>query len=317
MKYVEVAGERISVIGLGTWQFGSVEWGYGTSYLREEAPKIVKAAIDAGINLIDTAEIYGMGRSERAVGRAIRDMREKVFLATKLAPIAPVPPVVQLRARLSARRLGIDTIDLYQLHWPNLVVPLGLTMRGMRDLLDSGKVRHVGVSNYSLEQWKAADEALGRPVFSNQVEFSLVARKPLDKIVPFARENDRLVLAYSPLAKGFLSGKYSKDRLPSNAVRRAVSLFRPENFERAKELLGMLEDLAKKYDAEPSQIALAWLVKRPNTVAIPGASSEAQVKKNAEAADIELSEEDDEALLRTAEAFEPSEPVRRRFGIRL
>lgn len=316
MKYVEVAGEKLSVIGLGTWQFGSIEWGYGSSYLRDEAPKILEAAVDAGINVIDTAEIYGLGRSERAVGRAIQDIRDKVFIATKLAPIAPVPPIVQLRAKLSARRLGVDKIDLYQLHWPNLVVPLRITMQGIKSLLDAGTVRYAGVSNYSLDRWKAADSALGRPVFSNQVEFSLIERDPLDTLVGFADTNDRVVLAYSPLAKGFLSGKYSKDRLPSNAVRRTVSLFRPENFERAAPLLDLLRDLGRKYDADPAQIALAWLVKKPNTIAIPGASSAEQVRKNAEAADVALSDEDEEALLQAAEAFEPHKPSRR-FGIRL
>lgn len=308
MKYIEVRGEKLSVIGLGTWQFGSIEWGYGSGYLREEAPKIVQAAVDAGINVIDTAEIYGMGRSERAVGRAIQGMRDKVFIATKLAPLAPVPPVVQLRARLSARRLGVDTIDLYQLHWPNLLVPLGFTMQGIKSLLDSGKIRYAGVSNYSLARWKEADEALGRPVFSNQVEFSLVVRDPLDELLPFAKENERVILAYSPLAKGFLSAKYTKGNLPSNAVRRTNYLFRPENFERAASLLDLIRDLAKKYDADPAQIALAWLLKKPNTIAIPGASSEAQAKKNAEAADIDLSDEDEAALTEAAEAFQPSKP---------
>lgn len=315
MRYIEVAGEKLSVIGLGTWQFGSLEWGYGSGYLKDEAPKIVKAAIEHGINVIDTAEIYGMGRSERAVGRSIKGMREEVFVATKLAPIAPVPPVVQLRAALSARRLGIDTIDLYQLHWPNLVVPLRLTMQGIRSLLDSGKIRLAGVSNYSLERWKGADEALGRPVFSNQVEFSLVERGPLEGLVTFAHSNDRVILAYSPLAKGFLSARYTKDDLPRNAVRRTNFLFRPENLERAVPLLDLLRDLAKKYDASPPQIALAWVVKKPNTIAIPGASSEAQVKQNAEAAEIDLSDEDEEALTEAAESFEPARPAPR-FGIR-
>ncbi len=315
MRYIEVRGEKLSVIGLGTWQFGSLEWGYGSAYLKEEAPRILRAAVDAGINVIDTAEIYGMGRSERAVGGAIKEIRDRVFLATKLAPIAPVPPVIQVRARMSARRLGVDRIDLYQLHWPNLIVPLRITMQGIRALLDSGLIRHAGVSNYSLERWKAADEALGRPVFSNQVEFSLIERKPLDGLVGFARAEDRLILAYSPLAKGFLSGKYSKNNLPSNAVRRANYLFRSENLERAADLLGTLGDLAKKYSAEPAQIALAWLIKKPNTIAIPGASSEAQARKNAEAADIELSDEDEEALQQAAEAFEPIRPSPR-FGLR-
>lgn len=308
MRYVEVAGEKLSVIGLGTWQFGSMEWGYGSRYLREDVPKIVRAAIDAGINLIDTAEIYGLGRSERAVGKAVEGLRDKVFLATKLAPVAPVAPIVQLRARLSARRLKTDIIDLYQLHWPNLLVPLRLTMRGMRSLLDSGAIRLVGVSNYSLSAWKEADAALGRPVFSNQVEFSLVERRPARDLIPFARENDRLIIAYSPLAKGFLSARYSADSLPRNAVRRASYLFSRDNLERAKPLFDALRDVAAAHDADPAQVALAWVIKRPHTVAIPGASSVDQVRKNAEAADLELSDDEDRALTEAAEAFEPLRP---------
>jgi aryl-alcohol dehydrogenase-like predicted oxidoreductase len=305
MRYVTIRGEKLSVIGLGTWQFGSFEWGYGSGYLKDEAPKIVRAALDAGINVVDTAEIYGLGRSERAVGKAIEGMRDRVFLATKLAPVAPVPPIVQLRARLSARRLGVDVIDLYQLHWPNLVVPLSVTMRGMRALLDSGMVRLAGVSNYSLEAWKGADEALGRPVFSNQVEFSLVARRPSKDLVPFATENERLVIAYSPLAKGFLSAKYSPENQPRNAVRRSNYLFSVENLERAQGLFDVLRDVARRHDADPSQVALAWVIKHPNTIAIPGASSVEQVKKNAEAAQLELSDEEQRELTEAAEAFQP------------
>src|SRR5437660_8632265 len=155
MRFVEVNGVRLSAIGLGTWQFGSFEWGYGRDFL-DEAVKITERARELGINLIDTAEIYGLGRSERTIARALGDRTEEAFLATKVFPVLPVAPVVVQRGRASARRLGVDTIDLYQVHWPNPVVPIGTTMAGMRRLHDDGVVRHVGVSNFSLSQWQAA-----------------------------------------------------------------------------------------------------------------------------------------------------------------
>ena len=158
MRFVEVGGARLSAIGLGTWQFGSTEWGYGREFASGEAGAIVRRALELGVNLVDTAEIYGMGRSERIVGEAIRGSRDKVFLATKIFPIG-LPFMIPWRARLSARRLGVDRLDLYQLHWPNPLFPPRSTMPRMKRLVDAGLVRHVGVSNYSLEGWQAAEQA--------------------------------------------------------------------------------------------------------------------------------------------------------------
>src|SRR3989442_14642608 len=128
VKYVEVAGVRLSAIGLGTWQFGSREWGYGDEYADREAVEIVHRALDLGINLIDTAEIYAFGRSERIVGRAIEGRRPDAFVATKVFPVLPLAPIVEQRGRASGGRLGIDTIDLYQGHQRNPVVPQGTIM---------------------------------------------------------------------------------------------------------------------------------------------------------------------------------------------
>src|SRR3954451_9929509 len=124
MRFVEVGGVRVSVVGLGTWQFGSREWGYGDEYAEREAGDITKRALDLGINLIDTAEVYAFGHSERTVGRAIQGRRDEAFIATKVFPVAQISSVVQQRAAASANRLLIDRIDLYQVHWPNPVVPI-------------------------------------------------------------------------------------------------------------------------------------------------------------------------------------------------
>src|SRR5204862_899543 len=127
MKFVEVAGARMSAIGLGTWQFGSVEWGYGRRYASEDAQAIVQRALELGVNLIDTAEIYGQGRSERIVGEAIRGRRDRVFLATKIFPIG-LPLQVGSRPRSTARRLRVGHIALYQQHWPSPLFPAGAAM---------------------------------------------------------------------------------------------------------------------------------------------------------------------------------------------
>lgn len=305
MRFAEVDGARVSVIGLGCWQFGSSDWGYGDDYARHEAGAIVERALDLGINLVDTAEIYGYGRSERIVGAAIRGRRDDVFLATKLFPLLPLSPVVEQRARASARRLGVDAIDLYQVHWPNPVVPNGPTMDGMRRVVDTALVRHVGVSNFSLARWEDAERRLGRPVLSNQVQYSLAQRKPERELLPYAQRSGRLVIAYSPLAQGLLSGRYDGTSPPRGWVRRGNALFLPENIARAGALLGALRDVAARHGATAAQVALAWVIRRPNVVAIPGASSVAQLESNAAAAELELSDEDDNRLTTAADDFTP------------
>jgi aryl-alcohol dehydrogenase-like predicted oxidoreductase len=287
------------------WQFGSTDWGYGDDYARRDAGAIVERALDLGVNLVDTAEIYAYGRSERIVGEAIRGRRDEVFLATKVFPVLPVAPVVEQRARGSARRLGVDFIDLYQVHWPNPVVPNGPTMEGMRRVVDAGLVRHVGVSNFSRARWEDAERALGRPVMSNQVQYSLAQRKPERELLPYAQRAGHLVIAYSPLAQGLLSGHYDGTHPPRGWVRRANVLFLPENIARAGELLDTLREVAKRHDATSAQVALAWLIRHPNVVVIPGASSVAQLESNIAAADLELSDDDDARLTRAAERFEP------------
>jgi aryl-alcohol dehydrogenase-like predicted oxidoreductase len=305
MRYVEVGGVKVSAVGLGTWQFGSREWGYGTDYAEREAVEITRRALDLGINLIDTAEIYAFGRSERIVGRAIAGRRGDAFVATKVFPVAAVSAVVQQRARSSARRLGVEAIDLYQVHWPNPAIPISSTMRGMAALQRSGLVHQVGVSNFSLHQWQQAQAALGGPVLSNQVQYSLAARGPDRELVGWAQANDRLIIAYSPLGQGLLSGKYDATN-PPGGVRAGNTLFAPENLERAEELLTALKEIAAHHGASPAQVALAWLIGRPNVAVIPGAASVAQLEANAAAADLELSAEDNRRLTDASDRFHPT-----------
>lgn len=305
MRHVEVNGVRLSAIGLGTWQFGSKDWGYGSQYADVEAGHILERALDLGINLIDTAEIYGRGNSERIVGRALGDRRKEAFVATKVLPIAPTANYIEKHGRKSAERLGIDVIDLYQIHWPNPVVPIAQQMEGMRRLQKAGIVIDVGVSNFSLPRWRAAEDALGSPVLSNQVQYSLAARKPDAELVPYAQANQRIVIAYSPLGMGLLSGRYDSANPPKGPARLNNPLFLPESLDRAQPLIEAVRAVANAYDATPAQVALAWVISHDNVVAIPGASSVAQLEANAAAADLNLSVDDIDRLTRASDAFIP------------
>ncbi len=304
MRYVEVGGARMSIIGLGTWQFGSRDWGYGSDYAENTARDLVVRSLDLGITLFDTAEIYAFGRSERILGEALGERRDEAFIATKIAPVMPLAPIVEQRAKASLKRLRTNRIDLYQVHAPNPVVPDGPTMTGMRRLLDSGLVRFAGVSNYPLPRWMSAERALGAPVLSNQVNFSLVDRRPLTELVPFARSEGRVVIAYSPLAQGLLGGRYDKDNRPSGIARRMNPIFLPEALERAQPLIDALRDIAASHQCKPAQVALAWVISHPNVVAIPGASSVSQLESNAEAAEVTLGESEIAQLTGAAELFE-------------
>ena len=296
-----------SAIGLGTWQFGSREWGYGGDYAEAEAERIVARALELGVTVFDTAEVYGFGRSERILGAALdragADPATTV-VATKVFPLLPVGPVVEQRGVASSARLR-RRIDLYQVHQPNPVIGDTTTMAGMRTLQSAGVVAEVGVSNYSLDRWRDAETALGSRVISNQVEYSLVARAPGRDLVPYAEQQGRAVIAYSPLAQGLLSGRYDAGHRPTNAVRRMRPLFLPESLRRAQPLIDTVREVADAHDATPSQIALAWTIHRPAVVAIPGASSVEQLESNCAAAEIVLSDGEWTALDEAADRFTP------------
>lgn len=313
MRYVTAAGLHASVIGLGTWQFGSREWGYGEEYATITAPAIVARAVELGISFFDTAEIYGFGRSERILGAALaaagngarNGHLERAVIATKLFPLLPIPALAARSARASRERLGLsegDAIDLYQLHGPNPIVPVSTTMRGLRDLLDQGVIRHAGVSNYSLAAWRRAERALGRPLVSNQVRFSLASPSPAWELVPWAAANDRLVIAYSPLGQGLLAhAEDDRQRDAPGAARFGNPLAKPAGRGRARQLLGLVREIAEARGATPAQVALAWVISHPNVIAIPGARNPAQLAENAAAADLALTTDEVTALTREAD----------------
>lgn len=296
MQYRDVGtGKKLSQVGLGTSQFGSEAWGYGAFYAEHEARLIVRRAIELGITLFDTAALYGDGQSERILGAALGEDRAAVFIATKAHPILPPSFRLAQRARASASRLGVSRLDLYQMHWPNPLPGDGSVMRQLRRLQQDELVAEVGVSNYSLTRWRGAEKSLGSRILSNQVAYNLVNRAA-EADLAFAREHDRLIIAHSPLAQGLLSGKYDKSNRPSNARRVNSSDFTPVALERIDELMKILREIADAHSASVAQVALAWVIRDPVVVAIPGASSLAQLESNVAATEINLKEDEYQAL---------------------
>jgi aryl-alcohol dehydrogenase-like predicted oxidoreductase len=304
MRYLEIDGLRLSRIGLGTWQFGSREWGYGEAYARDVAPALLRRSIELGITMIDTAEFYGFGGSERIIGDTLADLapadRAQLTIATKFMPIAPAEAIVRREAAGSARRLRDATLDLYYVHWPNPFVPPRRVGQAVRPLLEEGIVRRAAVSNHTVAQWKAFERGLRRPAIANQVKFSLVSPGPALDLVPFAADNGRIIVAYSPLGQGLLAGRDPSQMTGMRAMGGAA--WGRGRSDALATLRTAVAEIAAANDAEPAQVSLAWLMSHPSTIAIPGARSIKQLERNAAAADLVLSTDE---LARLTEASRP------------
>jgi aryl-alcohol dehydrogenase-like predicted oxidoreductase len=304
MRYIEIEGMRLSRIGLGTWQFGSREWGYGDGYATDVAPKLIERATELGITMIDTAEMYGPWRSERIIGGTLETLTDErragLIVATKFTPIAPAEPIVAWQAAGSRRRLGMDALDLLYVHWKNPFVSARRVMQAMRPLVEEGVVRRAGVSNFTLAQWQEAEAALRAPVVANQVQFSLAAPRPAEELVPYAAASGRVVVAYSPLGQGVLAGRSSFAGTPGFGRPQGRMASRREGLD---PMQVVIRRVAEAHGATPAQVALAWVVSHPNTLAIPGARTIEQLEQNAAAADLELSEEELVQLTVVSRAF--------------
>jgi aryl-alcohol dehydrogenase-like predicted oxidoreductase len=291
------SGIKISAIGLGTWQWGSREWGWGRLYGKKEVLSAFEKALEVGINFIDTAEVYGRGKSEELIGEAIQGHREDVVLATKVWPLNLSQGGILRAADRSLRRLGVDVIDLYQVHWPNPIIPIRSTMKAMKKLVQAGKVRCVGVSNFNIKRTKAAQEALAPlELASNQVKYNLLDRSVEQQLLPYLQTEKVTLIAYSPLAQGLLTGKYTPQTKPSSLVQKINSRFSPRNLTQLSAILRVLSDLAQAHGKTPSQAALSWLISKQNVVAIPGAKRPENVADNAGAVDLRLTEKEMEML---------------------
>jgi myo-inositol catabolism protein IolS len=273
LEYRELgkSGIKISAIGLGTWQWGSREWGWNRLYKKSDVMGAFQKAMEFGINFIDTAEVYGRGKSERILGEAIHEKREDVVIATKVWPWNLSYSRVLRAAERSLYRLGVDVIDLYQVHWPNPFVSIRGTMRAMKKLVQDGKVRTIGVSNFNLKRLKAAQEALAPlELVSNQVRYNLIDRQIEEELLPYTRTEKVTIIAYSPLAQGLLTGRYTRGSKPTSLVQTINPGFSSRNLARLLEVNQALSEIAKRHGRTPSQVALNWLTRKENVVAIPG-----------------------------------------------
>ena len=282
---------QLSAIVMGTWQAGRSMW---TDIDDVQTLKAVRAAFDAGITVFDTATVYGNGHSERIVGQALADCRPQVVIATKVFSNRLRRDQVAAACEQSLRDLGTDYIDLYQIHWPpgsfgGEAVPLSEPLEAMTRLQEQGKIRAIGVSNFSREQLAEAHRIC--PISSLQPPYSLFWRHHEAATMDFCRQNGITVLAYSPMAQGLLTGKFGPDHRFAPGDHRAKNrLFQPSLYGRVQEALAQLRPVAGRLGVSLGQLALAWVIAHENTCAIAGARDPEQVRQNAAAGDLVLDE---------------------------
>lgn len=292
-------GIEVTPIGFGTWAWGdSLFWGYGKDYGETDLRQAFQAAIDLNITFIDTAEIYGLGKSEELLGKFIKETQATTQIATKYMPLPwrfrkeDVADAVTA----SLKRLKMPSVDLYQVHFP---APSFLSqeclMNALADEVEQGRIKAVGVSNYSAEQLREAHKLLARrgvPLAVNQMRYSLITREiETNGVLAAARELDVTILAYSPLAQGLLTGKYTASNPPTGA-RSMDKRFQTAGLQKLQPMLDKLNELGVKYSKTPAQVALNWLMCQPGVIPIPGVKNRTQVEQNAGALGWELSADD-------------------------
>lgn len=294
------SGLKVSAIALGTWAMGATVETWGQVDDRESIAAIHQA-IDCGINLIDTAPIYGLGHSEEIVGKAICGRREEVILATKCGLLFPksnneLPPRSLKKERViqecedSLRRLRTDVIDLYQCHWPDPDTPIRETMEALTKLLEQGKIKAIGVSNFSCDQIAAAKEF--GPIASMQSSFSMFHLRTADELIPFCQEHKMAMLPYSPLAKGLLTGKFDATSTFTD-IRSKDSEFIGARYRRNLNIVDRLKSMAREYGKTVSQLVINWTASYPGiTSPIVGAKRPSQVLENAGGVGWTLRDED-------------------------
>ena len=295
-KFLGKTKEKVSAIGLGTWQFGDA-WGIKDF---STAKSIIEKAIELEINLIDTAAVYGRGLSEEFVGKALKELnaREQILIATKIpGDFLNYEDVFRATDRC-LKRLNVRTIDIMQVHWPPAWhnYPTCEYMRALEKLVRLGKIRYIGVSNFPPELLESAQNCLAREeIVSNQVRYNAVERDAEKEVIPYAEKNGLNILAWSPLAKGAVTGKYTPENLPKfQDVRQGEPIFYPDNFKVIYEnIIKVIVDVAKKYNKTPAQISLNWLITSSDVVIpIPGAKNPKQAEDNANSVGWRLDYED-------------------------
>jgi len=323
MRYITLGKTdiKVSVIGFGAWAIGGWMWG-GTD--EGQSLRAIDAAIDSGINLIDTAPAYGMGLSEEIVGRAIKGKRDKVVIATKCGLVWHLqkgehffdyqsgekvykylgPQSIRYEIEQSLSRLGIDYIDLYQTHWQDTTTPVEDTMETLMDLKREGKIRAIGASNATLDQLKQYDKAGQLDV--DQEKYSLIDTEVEKEQLPWCKENKVTMLAYSPLAQGLLTGKLGPEReFKGDDLRKSNPRFSVENRKKVKSLLERdFKPIAEKYDLSIAQLSVATLVSQDGVIALCGARNQEQAEENAKAGQFLIEQEDVERIRSLAAALD-------------
>jgi aryl-alcohol dehydrogenase-like predicted oxidoreductase len=301
-------GPIVSTLGIGTWAWGDrLFWSYGKDYDEAQLKAAFTAAIAGGVTLFDTAEIYGLGESERLLGRFAKaetqENSSQIRLATKYFPLPWRTSEAAVHDALTASldRLGTTEVSLYQVHWPfDFFMGQPTLMKALAAEYKRGRIKSIGVSNYSAAQMRQAQETLARydvPLAVNQVQYSLLARQiETNGVLGTARELGITILAYSPLAQGLLTGKYDPATLqiPTGA-RRFDRRFSKEGLEKLTPLLNVLREVGQTHNKSIGQIALAWLMAE-SVIPIPGAKTATQVTQNVGAIGLTLSSDEREAI---------------------
>ncbi|GCE11415.1 aldo/keto reductase [Tengunoibacter tsumagoiensis] len=306
-------GIRVPALGVGIWSWGEKGfWGYGKSYTREDVTQAYQACLAAGLNFFDTAEVYGNGESERILGECLRQDGQPILIASKFAPL---PTRLSAKALLTAldktlERLGVSTIDLYQIHWPYTFLSIDALMDALAEAVRAKKVRAVGVSNYNAQQMRQAHARLARygiPLASNQVHYSLLHRKPeANGVLDVCRELQVTLIAYSPLEQGLLTGKFRPgvEQLRPAFPRSLQKAYRSNELEKMEPLFQVLERAAQAHDKTVGQVALNWLLNKDSLIIpIPGAKTQKQAQQNAEALGWRLSSEEQAEIAKAAEKW--------------
>ncbi|MDF5710839.1 MAG: aldo/keto reductase [Nostoc sp. S4] len=298
-------GPVVTPLCIGTWAWGDkLFWNYGNDYGPEQLKEAFTAALQAGVNFFDTAEVYGMGLSEKLLGQFMQQTQQPVQIATKFGPLPWrfTGQSVCDTLTQSLKRLQVEQIALYQVHWPfAFFLSQKTLMNALADEVKQGRIAAVGVSNYSAEQMRDAHQILadrGVPLAVNQVRYSLLSRQIETKgIVATARELGVTLLAYSPLAQGLLTGKYSIDSAETpTGARKIDPRFNKQGLQKIAPVISLLRNFGEKYDRTPAQVALNWLISQGSVIPIAGVKTAEQVRQNAGALGWRLNEDEIQEL---------------------